>query len=100
MTPTILYRNLLTPGIVREVIEGSVREWTWADLVAAARCPLRDLRRIAVWFLLDYTGSFGDAIHAEVITRRSVTKARAIGSECFCCYHDCDTKDCPPGEHE
>ena len=96
-----LYRNFLTPRVILEILRGETENWTLEEWRAALiRIPILDVKKIAVHIILDHTGSLGRAVVSEVLIRRSIAKAEAIGSDCFCVYHDCDIKDCPAGEHD
>ncbi len=93
-------RNSFVVGVLRDVLSGEVRSWTrWDWYAAVVRFPLLDARRMLATFLLDHTGALGREIQSEVLYRRSLAKATAIGSDCFCVFHDCDARDCPAGKH-
>ena len=74
------------------------RTWTRGDWGAVPVILLHDARHWLARWLLD--GPLGRAIESEVGYRQMLAHATAMGSDCFCVYHDCDTKDCPPGAHE
>lgn len=75
------------------------REWTWEDWLATPQIVFLDARRWLVQKLLD--GPLGNAILSEIGFRQALAHARAIGSECYCVYHRCDSKDCPAdGSHD
>jgi len=95
------FPNSLTANAFRRFLRGEEREWTAGDwYVVLVKFPVVDIEEIATHLLLDYTGRFGRHIASTVLLRRSLAKADAIGSECFCIYHDCDSKDCPPEAHD
>lgn len=94
------FRNLMTPGLVSDALSGDSVEWATGDWRTVLHVLLWDAKHLTACFLIDGTGGLGHYITSEVLRRRSLAKAQAIGSECFCVFHDCDSKDCPEGFHD
>lgn len=42
----------------------------------------------------------GRAMISTLVQRWHLARARKLESGCYCCYHACDSKDCPPGFHD
>lgn len=69
------------------------------DALAVPKIVAMNMREAAARFILDKT-KLGDAIRVELSTRWHSARAEALGSSCYCVYHACDVKDCPPGFHD
>ena len=96
-----LYRNLLVPGAIRDIASGEASNWTFDDWYAAlVKFPIVDMKHIAVQIILNHTGDLGRSVVTTVLLRRTVSKMKAMRSEYWCVYHDCDSKQCPAGSHE
>jgi len=63
-----------------------MKDWLWYRMYDAKIAIAR--------FLLDHT-SIGNAVVHEAAFRRLCDRARELGADVYCVFHDCDAHDCP-----
>lgn len=99
--PVRLFSNLLTPGVVRDVLSGKASTWTVSDWWSAvATFPLIDAKTVAVRLLLDHS-PLADELVTTVHLRRVADKMEREGVGSFCYYHGCAWGKCPEdGAHD
>lgn len=74
---------------------------TLDDAIAVPKIVVHDIRTAIAQLLLDHTGKFGSAIQVESMRRWHFARAEAIGANCYCVHHACDSKLCPSdGVHD
>lgn len=72
---------------------------TLGDAAAVPKLIAMDVRQAVARFLLDKT-KIGEAVIVEERFRYTLKRARELKCDVYCCYHDCDSKDCPVGFHD